>query len=364
MSNKIEVAGTLGLPTLPIRHLLRQKLRGLALVIGPFAAALLISGCILELVGVSPLEYYGLVIERGLFHPRGLEGTFSRTAPLLLIGASLIVSFRAGQWNLGVDGQFLLGALACAVIAPVAVQLHTPTPVMLAASLLAGTLVGAIWALLPAVLKTYHGVSEIITTLMTTFLGISLCNVLIKLLFADPSAVSPATPVIAMVDRLPRLFGSTVTSGLLLGIIVLVITHVAMSRTAGGLKLRLLGANLKATRHAGLNVPKLMMTSFLISGALAGLAGAVAILGVIGSMRADWNPGYGLMVVPLVFLARMNGWAVIGLVFLFSMLNIGSESAAIRTHVPQAFNYALIGLLLVFMALAEYLDHRRSLRGE
>ena len=108
-----------------------------------------------------------------------------------------------------------------------------------------------------------------------------------------------------------------------------------MTRTAFGLKLRVVGANPRAAVHAGLPVPRLTVAVFAISAALVGLAGAVEILGVQGNVRADWNPAYGLPVIPLVFLARFNGFAVIAFVFLFSVLSIGGESAARRLGVPQ-----------------------------
>ena len=111
-----------------------------------------------------------------------------------------------------------------------------------------------------------------------------------------------------------------------------------MTRTAFGLKLRVVGANARAAIHAGLPVPRLTVAVFAISAALAGLAGGVEILGVQGNVRADWNPAYGLTVVPLVFLARFNGFASIAFVFLFSVLSIGGESAARRLGVPELFH--------------------------
>jgi simple sugar transport system permease protein len=114
--------------------------------------------------------------------------------------------------------------------------------------------------------------------------------------------------------------------------------------------------------HAGLEVPRLTVAVFAISAGLAGLAGAVEILGVQGNVRADWNPAYSLTVVPLVFLARFNGFAAIVFVFLFSVLSIGGESAARRLGVPNFFTLAIVAILLIVLALAEYLDQRRRER--
>jgi simple sugar transport system permease protein len=334
------------------------SLRPLVMTVLPIAAAVLASGVVLWAVGIDPIAYYALVVERGLLSPRGLQETATRTAPLLLLGASLVVSFRAGMWNLGVDGQFLLGAVLTAAFAPMAVTVM-PDWAVWPLGMAVGMVAAALWALPPALLRAFQGVNEIITTLMINFLGLSLANVLIKLVFIDPMTTTPITRTLAVDDRLPRLFGSTVGIGVPLALLVLLAAHLVMTRTAWGLRLCLLGANPRAARHAGLNVAGLTVASIVISGALAGLAGSVIVLGTLGNVRAEWNPAYGMAVIPLVFLARMNGYAVIGFVFLFAMLSIGAESAAIRLGVPHYYNFALVGLLLLFLGLVEYLDGRR-----
>ncbi|RWD00398.1 MAG: ABC transporter permease, partial [Mesorhizobium sp.] len=273
----------------------------LLMTLGPILIALVIAGCILLAVGVDPLAYYGFVLEKGLFSPLGIQQTLTRMAPLLFLAAGLIVAFRAGMWNLGGDGQFLLGAVTAAASAPMFVQVM-PAWLALVCSFLIAMVVAMIWSLVPALLRAYQGVNEIITTLMMTFLGTSLANVLVKLAFRDPNTTVPQTRTLPVEDRLPRLFETTITSGLLLGLAAIVIVHLVMTPTAFG---------------------------------LAGLAGAVDIIGVQGNVRADWNPAYGLAVIPAVFLARMNGFAAIGFVFLLSVLSIGGESAARRLGVPN-----------------------------
>jgi len=333
-------------------------LHALVMTVGPIAAALVLSGAVLVAVGVDPLAYYGTIVERGLLSPLGLQQTLTRMGPLLFLAASLIVAFRAGIWNLGGDGQFLLSAVVAAAAAPVLVGVM-PAWAALAVCFLLAAAVGAVWSLIPALLRAYQGVNEIITSLMMTFLGVSLANVLVKLVFLDPATTVPQTRTLPVADRLPRLFDTTVSSGLLLGLAAVIGVHLMMTRTAFGLKLRVVGANPRAAVHAGLPVAKLTIAVFAISAALAGLAGATDVLGVLGNVRADWNPAYSLAVVPLVFLARLNGFASIAFVFLFSVLSIGGESAARRLGVPHYFTLVLVANLLLLLALAEYIDHRR-----
>jgi len=158
-------------------------------------------------------------------------------------------------------------------------------------------------------------------------------------------------------DRLGRLFDTTIHSGIIIALAAVFAVHFVMTRTAFGLRLQIVGANPRAAKHAGLSVGRLTYATFALSAGLVGLGGAVEILGVWGTMRADWNPAYGLLVVPLVFLARFNGIAVIGFTLFFAILMIGGESASRRLGVPNFYVLVLVALLLIFLALVEYLDH-------
>jgi simple sugar transport system permease protein len=339
-----------------------RELRGAILrVLIPVLLALAIGGLVLLILGKDPLAYYGYVLRRGLLTWGGLQETFTRMAPLLLIAAGLIVAFRAGIWNLGGDGQFLLASVITAALAPALIQV-LPRGLTLIACMIVSIAVAALWSLIPAILKARYGVNEIVTSLMMSFLGISFANVLVKLLFWDPETTVPQTRTLPVADRLPRLFDSTVHLGVLIALAVVVLVHLMMTRTAFGLKLQVVGANLRAAVHAGLDVSRLTIATFAISAGLIGLGGSMEILGVWGVVRADWNPAFGLLVVPLVFLARFNGYAVIGFTLFFSALMIGGESAARRVGVPQDFVLLLVALLLIFLALVEYLDYVRRQR--
>ncbi|WP_374384273.1 ABC transporter permease [Dongia sp.] len=328
----------------------------------PVIAALVMGGIILLILGKNPLDYYGFVVRRGLLTWGGLQETLTRMAPLLLIASGLIVAFRAGIWNLGSDGQFLLAAVVTAALAPALITV-LPDALTLIICMLVSTLVAALWSLIPAILKARYGINEIITSLMMSFLGVSFANVLVKLFFRDPATTVPQTQSLAVEDRLPRLFDTTIHLGLFIALVAIIGVHIMMTRTSFGLKLQVVGANPAAAVHAGLKVGWLTIATFAISAGLIGLGGSVEILGVWGVVRADWNPAFGLLVVPLVFLARFNGYATIGFTLFFSVLMIGGESAARRVGVPNDFVLVLVALLLIFLAVVEYLDHLRRKRA-
>ena len=337
--------------------------RPLLLSVFPVVAALVVSGLILMAAGGNPFSYYAYIVERGLFRASGFQATLVYAIPMLIIGAALIVSFKAGLWNLGIDGQVLVGTLAAGIVGPwLADRMHFGLALVL--TMVIASAIGALWAVPMAALKAYQGINEVISGLMMSFLATSLCSAIIKLVAGDPASLSPQTYSLAVENRLPRMFGTNVNIGLVIALVIIIGCHLMMTRTAFGLKLRMLGLNPRASRHVGLAVPNLTLVTMCLSGALGGLAGAIDVVGVLGNMQAIWNPGYGFAVVPLVFLARLNGFAVIIFIFVFSVLHVGSASAATRLGIPQDFTLVLVGLLLAFLALAEFADQHLSTKKD
>ena len=329
--------------------------------VGPIVLALIACGLILLIIGRDPLAFYGNIVRAGLLRPSGLQDTITRMAPVLLIAAGLIVVFRANLWNLGSDGQFLLAAAMVAGTGP-AVLSAVPAPLGWVLLSLMAMAVGAAWTLIPALLKARYGMNEIITTLMMTFIGIGAANLLVKGPFKGPSTV-PQTAIIPTDLLLPVLPGTRIHIGVIVALLAIVVVYLALSRTSFGTRLDVLGANPRAAAHLGVNVPRMIVVAFAVSGALIGLAAAVDILGIFGYMRADWNPAYGLKVVPLVFLARLNAIAVIPFAAFFGVISIGGEYATRQAQLPSDFLLLVIGLVLIFMVATQYFSEKRA-RGE
>jgi general nucleoside transport system permease protein len=329
--------------------------------VGPIVLALITGGILLAVIGRDPVAFYNDVLKAGLFRASGLQDTITRTAPVLLVGAGLIVAFRAGLWNLGSDGQYLLAAAFVAGVAP---GLLASVPVAVGWILLAllGMAVGAAWTIVPAWLRGRYGINEIITTLMMSFIGVGLASLLVKGPFDGPSTV-PQTDVITPGGMLLNLPDVRIHIGVFLALFVSAAVYWLFARTAFGTRMDVLGANPRAAVHVGIDVPRLILVTFMLSGALIGLAAAVDIVGVFSYMRADWNPAYGLKVVPLVFLARLNALAMIPFAVFFGVMSIGGAYATRRADLPGDFLLVLMGLVLLFMVLTQYLSDRRA-RGE
>jgi simple sugar transport system permease protein len=281
-------------------------------------------------------------------------------APLLLIAVGLIFVFRANIWNLGYDGQFLLAA---AVLSGWGPSLVTHVPLWLAMTLLflVAAAVGAAWTIVPAVLKAGYETNEIITTLMMSFIGVGLANILVKGPFQDPSVNIPQTKVLPLTKMLPAIPGTRIHCGVLVALFAAIVAYYVLTRTAFGLRVQVVGANPRAARHVGVQVRKLILSTFLVSGALIGAAAAADILGVWGYARANWNPAYGDTVIPFVFLARLNPLGVIPFIAFFAVLSTGGDLAAQNANLPTDFLLVLVALILLFMTLIEFVGRRREL---
>jgi simple sugar transport system permease protein len=283
-----------------------------------------------------------------------------RMAPLLLIAVGLIFVFRANIWNLGYDGQFLLAAAVLSGWGPSMVT-HMPLWMAMALLFLVAAAVGAAWTIIPAGLKAAYETNEIITTLMMSFIGVGLANILVKGPFQDPSVNIPQTKVLPLDKMLPAIPSTRIHVGVLVALFAAVVAYYVLTRTAFGLRVQVLGANPRAARHVGVQVRKLIISSFLVSGALIGAAAAADILGVWGYARANWNPAYGDTVIPFVFLARLNPLAVIPFIAFFAVLSTGGDLAAQNANLPTDFLLVLVALILLFMTLIEFVGRRREL---
>jgi general nucleoside transport system permease protein len=325
----------------------------------PVLLALIAGGLLLLALSRNPFTFYGQVWKGGIQNGAWQDSAILM-APLLLIAAGLTVIFKANIWNLGYDGQFLLGAAFVSGWGP---SLVSTVPLALALPLLfliAG-LAGAIWTLIPALLKARYGTNEIITTLMTSFIGVDIANILIKGPFQDPAVTIPQTRVLPFDKMLPNIPGTRIHVGLLVALTAILVVHYVLTRTSWGLRLQIMGANPRAARHFGINLKRLTVTVFLTSGLLIGLSAAADILGLWGYARANWNPAYGDTVIPFVFLARLNVLAVVPFIAFFAVLSTGGDLAAAQVNLPTDFLLVLVGLILLFMTVIEWFGRSRPL---
>lgn len=322
-------------------------------------AAMLLGGIFLVLRGKDPVAAYALLVSRGLGTSYGITETLIHTAPLLIVSAGLVISLRAGVWNIGIDGQLMIGALFAGVAAS-AVAGQVANPMMWVVAALAGMLGGLLWALVPGILRVGWGLNEIITTLMMNYVALNVTSWLVKGPVKDPDVVPPQTRLIPKEMRLPDILGTGVHIGLIVGLVAVLLVTILFRHTVLGFMLDILGRNKQAAIHSGMPVNRLTLIALLASGALAGLAGANDILGVKGLFQGNWNPGYGFAAFALVYLARLNSLWIIPFAYFLSFLAIGGEMMARPLGIPTYFVELLEGLMLLCFAVATWFERIRS----
>jgi general nucleoside transport system permease protein len=263
------------------------------------------------------------------------SGTLVRATPLILTGLAVAIAFRAGVFNIGAEGQFLVGAAAGAAIALAAHAL--PRVVTIPAILLVGALAGGAWASIAAVLRVRFHVLEVISTIMLNFVAANLVSYLVRGPLQEPTHIYPQTTTFTVAAQLPR-FGAT--TRLHVGFAIAVAACLAgwwvIRYTAAGFRLRAVGANAYAARSAGgIDVDSVTMRAFLISGALAGLAGAIEVSGVTYALYENISPGYGYTAIAVALLARLDAAAVIGTGIMFGALEAGASAMQRDAGVPS-----------------------------
>jgi general nucleoside transport system permease protein len=263
------------------------------------------------------------------------SGTLIRATPLILTGLAVAVAFQAGVFNIGAEGQFIVGAVAATAIALSLGAL--PSLVTIPAMMLGAALAGGAWASIAAVLRIRFQVLEVISTIMLNFVAAFGVSYLVRGPIQERTHVYPQTEAIAGTAQLPRLAASTrLHVGFVLAIAACVVVWWYVRFTAGGFRLRAVGANPAAARSAGqIDVTRVTLRAFVASGALAGLAGAVEVSGVTFALYENISPGYGYTAIAVALLARLNALGVIGTGILFGALEAGATAMQRDAGVPS-----------------------------
>ena len=333
----------------------------LAVVLTMFAG-----GIMFAILGKDPFEVIRTIFWDPLFNEQ--FASFSRpqllvkAAPLILIAIGLSVGFRAGVWNIGAEGQYVLGAVAGAAVAlaafPADSFLIFPTMI------LAGAIGGALWALvLPALLRVVFGTNEILVSLLLVYVAqFFLASMALGLLRNPDGAGFPGSRNLkdypaAFNDEL--IAGTGAHWGVIMAVLAVIAAQILFSKHMLGFHIRLAGQAPKAARFAGVSPARLVIVSFLISGALAGLAGMFEVSGPAGQVSIDFNVGYGFTAIIVAFLGRLNPIGILLAGLLMALTYIGGELASFMIGIPAAAIQAFQGMLLFFLlAMDVFVNYR------
>jgi ABC-type uncharacterized transport system permease subunit len=323
----------------------RFAVRNAVLPIAVTIAALGASALVLLAAGANPLLALGALAEGALGDGFAVADTLGKTSPLVLTGLAVAIAFRAGVWNIGAEGQLLVGATAAAV--PLG---GAPAPVALVAALGAGSAAGAGWAAIAAGLRVRRNVSEVIATIMLNFVAIRLVGFAVHGPLMESAGRYPQSEALAASARLPML-GAGMHSGVLIAALLVPITWFVLHRTALGFRWRATGNNAEAARLAGLAPANAIVSAMVASGALAGLAGAIEVTGVTGRLFEQFSGGQGYTAIAVALLARLNPIGVAASALFFGALAAGSGSMQRVAGVSAVF-VAIVQALAILALLA------------
>ncbi len=327
--------------------------------LGAAAGALALASALFLAVGVDPLRALSALAAGAFGDAIALENTLVRAGPLALIGLGTCLAFRASVWNIGGEGQFLAGALAATAVAT-RLAPAAPAGVLLPLVVVAGALAGALLGAVCAALKVGRGVSEVLSTLLLNFIAALAVAWLVHGPLREASGAYPqsdALPAAAQLAVLPGL--RRVHYGLLAALVLPVATWAYLFRSAAGLRVRAVGVAPDAARYAGISPARETVAVLVLSGALAGLAGALEVAGVTARLFESLSPGYGFTAIAVALLARLQPLAVLPSALFFAALASGSGSLQ-RVAGAPATAVSVIEAIAILLSVGFALPRRES----
>ena len=313
-------------------------------------ATLIICSGLIKLAGASVISAYVIMFKSALFTKFDFAETLVKATPLVLTGLAVVVAFRAKFWNIGAEGQLLAGAMAAAYLGALkSVPAWSLIPLMI----VGGAVAGAIWAAIPAILKTRYKVDDVVTTLLLNFVIDYGMMALLNGPWKDPLSGYPDSPDILPAAQFPILLkGTRLHLGVLIAAAATLIIWFLIRRTTLGFSITAVGENPKASSFAGMSVSKIIFLAAAISGALAGLAGVGEVGGIQFQVMQGISPGYGYTGIIIAMLARLNPLGVIPAAFFFAVVITGAEAMSRATGVPVFLADVIQGTALVTMLVA------------
>jgi simple sugar transport system permease protein len=337
----------------------RHWLRTVVLFVGTALAALVAAAPVIAIAGSNPLDAYRALFEGSLGSQRALAETLVATTPLLVAGLAVSVAFQGGLFNIGVEGQLVIGGLVAGTIGA---QASLPPVVHVVVAMAGGAAAAAAWALVPALLKAYRGVHEVITTIMLNYVAFALSTYLVSPGGLLVSKTQPsATEKVKDTAILPRVWHPTrLHAGIFVAVALAAVTWWFLYRTRAGYRLRMVGGNPTAARFNGIDPRRVTLQTMCLSGALAGLAGAIEVLGVHLRYFDSFSPGYGFDAIAVALLGAITPVGVAASALFFGVLRAGSVLLQARAGVSRDMITVISGLVVAFVAARVVLERRLS----
>lgn len=335
-------------------------------------AALVVGAAMLLALGANPFSAYRALLEGAFGSVDALTSTAIKAVPLVLVGVGITIAFRANVLNIGGEGQMVAGALSATVTALSIPDL--PRPLMIPVVLLAGAVGGGVWGAIPGSLKAYLNVNEILSTIMLNIVAVQVMNYLLAGPLRDKKqslvfASIPQTERLSRNADLPILIGNTrLHAGVIVAVVASILAYVLLWRTTFGFRLRAVGLSREASGYAGMPVRRTITLALALSGAMAGLGGAVLVFGSVSHRMVTDGTATGFTgaagfngIVAALFGGLHPLWTILS-AFVFGGLLVGGNALQRAVQVPSALIVGLNGLVVVFVVSTEFIRRRVRLR--
>ncbi len=331
-------------------------------------AALGVGAIMLMALQVNPVNAYSALWDGAFGSKNAIAETLVKATPLLLVGLGICIAFRANVINIGAEGQMIIGGLMATQIG----LLFTDAPgwLVIIFAIFAGFLGGAIWGGIPGVLKAYFGVNEILSTVMMNAIAVQIMNFMLRGPMMDPAQLEkaskiPQTARLAEAFRLPRLVPTRLHLGFVFAIVLAILVYILLWRTTLGYRIRAVGQNPHASRYGGIRVRRRIVTALLLSGAFAGIAGAIQVYGVNYRMITDgsstgFTGGAGFNGIVAALFGQLHPIGTIPAAIFFGALLVGANKMQRVVQIPAALITALNGLVVIFVVGIELWRKRRQ----
>ncbi|MDX1521161.1 MAG: ABC transporter permease [Anaerolineae bacterium] len=344
-----------------------STLRSLTVPLAAVVLALVIGDIILVVSNASPVDAYAALYKGAFGNIKALGRTLEKSTPLILSGLAVAFAFKAGLFNIGGQGQLLMGALAAGVAGYAITGL--PAVIHIPLALLIGMVVGGLWGAIPGALKAYTGSHEVIVTIMMNFIAINLTDYLADGPLKDSSGggggVIARTPPIEPSAAIPTL--GTVPTGFLMAVVIAAITWYVLQRTTIGYEIRTVGLNPDAARYAGIKVARTIILTMFLSAVFAGMGGAIETLGVVGRFQPGFNAGLGFDGITIALLGKTNPFGVIPAALLVGAMRAGSSQMQFDADVSPEIIDVILAMMLFFVAadmIVRWIIRVRAQEGE
>lgn len=318
--------------------------------------AFVVSGVLIAVLGHDPIKAFQAILTSSFKSSFGFVETVQKWVPLVLVALGFTIPLAAGRYNIGGEGQLLVGATAATGVGILFADL--PLVVLLPAVLLAGVIAGAFWAGIAAWLMDRFGISEILSTVLLNFISFGIVDYVASEVWSDPAAGHPTTIPVGDGALLPLLGNASIHSGVLLAILVAVGTIVVMRRSVAGFELRAVGANARAAQVHGIKIGRVIVSALVVGGALGGLAGAVEVAGVYGKLIEGMQSNYLLLGIIIGLIARGSALAVPFVAFGIAVLEVGASAMQRTAGVPSEMVLIVEALILLFLLLSDVVGSR------